>query len=398
MTQDPYTNEQTISTLKESLLQQVENTNDSSVLTRCLEMLEAAQKRREEGDEIVKEMAVMGQLRNSMSDKQQLVSHSLASKVDKDRLQEESDTVDADEPAADDRKRKFSPYALLHDTVSNHRQVVGVLAAIAVCAVIVLASKYFHWGSNDDDKEVTTVATKIETIEVNGYRFNMVHVDGGTFTMGATVRDGEQDNDELPVQQVTLSSYSIGETEVTQGLWKAVMGNLPATFDGDNHPMKSISWDDCQEFIAQLNKLTGHKFRLPTEAQWEFAARGGNQSKNYKYAGSNNIDEVAWYSGNAWDMGKESPAFGNHAVGTRKPNELGLYDMSGNVWEWCQDCYEHYDGKPKKDPVGPLDSKNSYRVNRGGSWDYIAESARSCNRRNRTPDFRNFNLGMRLAE
>jgi formylglycine-generating enzyme required for sulfatase activity len=226
----------------------------------------------------------------------------------------------------------------------------------------------------------------------------MIKVEGGTFIMGASDDMDDHDSDELPKQEVTLSSYSIGETEVTQGLWFAVMGERPASPDGDNHPMKGVSHDECMKFIAKLNQLTGRHFHLPTEAQWEFAARGGNQSHNYWFSGSNNIDEVAWYSVNSWDMGKGNPDFGNHPVGMKKPNELGIYDMSGNVWEWCLETFVRYDGKPKTDP-GLNDSiQGSFRCNRGGSWDYIATSARVNNRRNRTRDFRNFNLGRRRAE
>jgi len=174
------------------------------------------------------------------------------------------------------------------------------------------------------------------------------------------------------------------------------MGNNPSKFkDGDSYPVEYVSWEEARQFCESLNnnssipKPDGYRFSLPTEAQWEFACRGGNQSQNYLYSGSNTLDNVAWYSDNAGRT---------HPVGQKSPNELGFYDMSGNVWEWCQDNYSRYDGTPKKDPQGPQNSQKSFRVNRGGSWDYIASSARSCNRRNRTPDFRNFNLGMRLAE
>ena len=389
MTQSPNNNESLIHSLKQSIRQCIEQTDDQSTLTRCLEMLQAAHKRQEEGDEIVRDMAVTGQLRGASSDKRQLLDYTLSTQ------QEE---LSAGTLANVETSEEETPEKLLQQRLLNRRMLLGVLTAVAVCAIIVFAGHYIHWSDDSDKQKYVTVAEKYETIEVNGVQFNMVSIEGGTFTMGATNEDGEEDSDELPTQKVTLSPFTIGETEVTQGLWKAVMGNLPASFDGDYHPMKDISWDDCQEFIDSLNKLTGRHFHLPTEAQWEYAARGGNRSKGYKYAGGSHIEEVAWFSANAWDKGKDSPDFGNHSVGTRKPNELGLYDMSGNVWEWCQDSYARYDGTPKKDPTGPQNSSNSYRVNRGGSWDYIATSARCSNRRNRTPDFRNFNLGMRLAE
>ena len=362
----------------------VDSTDDTSILTRCLEMLKAAEKRREEGDEIVTEMAIASQLRQSGTDKQQLMNHALNS-LETNEAEEE--------PVADTEQQEPA-----HAVIPWRRILFGCIIVIVVGALITLFYRHINMNADDQDRPHVTVAEHYETITVNGCSFNMVSIEGGTFTMGATITDGEEDGDELPVQQVTLSNYTIGETEVTQGLWRAVMGNLPATFDGDNHPMKDVSWEDCQQFIAKLNELTGRHFHLPTEAQWEYAARGGKQSKNYKYAGSNDIFAVAWHAANTWDQGKDSPAFGNHAVGTLQANELGLYDMSGNVWEWCQDSYARYDGTPKTNPSGPANAKNAYRVNRGGSWDYIASSARISNRRNRTVDFRNFNLGLRLAE
>ncbi len=167
-----------------------------------------------------------------------------------------------------------------------------------------------------------------QTFTVNGVSFKMIFVEGGTFTMGATAElESDALGGEKPTHRVTLSSYMIGETEVTQELWQAVMGGNPSLHKGARNPVEWVSWNDCQEFIDKLNRLTGRKFGLPTEAQWEYAARGGNRSKGYKYSGSNNIDELAWYDGNS----------GTHLVATKKPNELGIYDMSGNLWEWCQD-------------------------------------------------------------
>ena len=157
---------------------------------------------------------------------------------------------------------------------------------------------------------------------VNGVSFEMARVEGGTFRMGATSeQEDEADSDETPVHSVTLSGYYIGKTEVTQALWQAVMGSNPSRFKGSDLPVECVSWNDCQEFIKKLNRLTGRNFRLPTEAEWEFACRGGNNSRGYKYSGSNDIDNVAWY----WDNSGEK----THPVGTKAPNELGIYDMSG---------------------------------------------------------------------
>ena len=195
------------------------------------------------------------------------------------------------------------------------------------------------------------------TYTVNGVTFKMVAVEGGTFTMGATSEQGsDAESDEKPAHQVTLSSYSIGETEVTQALWQAVMGSNPSSSTGNLQlPVERVRWDDCQTFITKLNQLTGETFRLPTEAEWEYAARGGKQSKGYKYAGSNTIGDVAWYDDN-----------NTHPVGTKSPNESGLYDMSGNVYEWCQDWYGSYNSGAQTNPPGS--TSGSRRVLRGGSW------------------------------
>ena len=229
----------------------------------------------------------------------------------------------------------------------------------------------------------------IETITVNGVSFNMVRVDGGTFTMGATAEQGSDvGSDEKPTHQVTLSSYSIGETEVTQALWQAVMGSNPSKYKGTQKPVEQVSWNDCQEFIQNLNQLTGRKFRLPTEAEWEYAARGGSKSRGYKYSGSNNIDDVAWYTTTTNDKGTRN-------VKTKQANELGLYDMSGNVWEWCQDWYGSYSSGAQTNPTGAL--SGSRRVFRGGSWNYYASYCRSSYRYYFTPTSWGHNLGLRLA-
>ena len=217
---------------------------------------------------------------------------------------------------------------------------------------------------------------------------NMVYVSGGTFTMGATSEQGsDADSDEKPTHSVTVSGFYICKYEVTQALWKAVMGNNPSNWKGDNLPVEQVSWDDCQTFIRKLNALTGKNFRLPTEAEWEFAARGGNNSRGYKYAGSNIIGDVAWYGDNSGSK--------THVVGTKSPNELGIYDMSGNVWEWCQDWKGSYSSASQTNPTGA--SSGSYRVLRGGSCRSIARFCRSSNRGNRVPAYRDSNNGLRLV-
>ena len=216
---------------------------------------------------------------------------------------------------------------------------------------------------------------------------NMVFVEGGTFTMGATSEQGsDADSDEKPAHSVTLSDYYIGKYEVTQAQWKAVMGNNPSYFKGDNLPVEEVSWNDCQTFVTKLNQLTGRKFRLPTEAEWEYAARGGNKSKGYKYSGSNIIDDVAWYDGNSDDK--------THPVASKQANELGLYDMSGNVWEWCQDWYGSYSSSAQTNPTGS--TSGSDRVLRGGSWSRGATGCRVSNRYSRSLTYWN-SIGFRLA-
>ena len=225
-------------------------------------------------------------------------------------------------------------------------------------------------------------------LTVNGVRYEFALVDAGTFTMGATDGDVDAYGWEKPAHQVTITKdYYIGKTEVTQALWKAVMGNNPSDFKGDNKPVEQLSWNDCQEFIRKLNSLTGKAFRLPTEAEWEFAARGGNNSRHYKYSGSDNLHEVGWYTANSSNT--------THDVATKQPNELGIYDMSGNVYEWCQDWYGDYSSNAQYDPAGP--TSGSYRVGRGGSWFSDAGYCRSSNRYFYNPVYRIINLGFRLC-
>ena len=227
-----------------------------------------------------------------------------------------------------------------------------------------------------------------QTFSVNGVSFDMIAVEGGTFTMGATEEQGsDAKSNEKPTHQVTLSSYYIGKTEVTQALWEAVMGSNPMISKGAKFPVGYVTWEDCQEFITKLNELTGKKFRLPTEAEWEYAARGGNKSKGYKYSGSNTINDVAWYKDNSKSL--------IQAVATKAPNELGIYDMSGNVEEWCSDRFGKYSSDSQSNPIGP--DSGSYRVCRGGCYGDAAQYCRVSYRDLYNPASNSYHLGLRLC-
>jgi len=215
----------------------------------------------------------------------------------------------------------------------------------------------------------------------------MVFVKGGTFQMGSNDNDNEK-----PIHSVTVNDFYIGKYEVTQAQWRDVMGSDPSelNFKGcDQCPVERVSWNDIQDFLKKLNQKTVKKYRLPTEAEWEFASKGGTKSKGFKYSGSDNIDEVAWYDGNSDHK--------THPVGTKKPNELGIYDMSGNVWEWCSDWYDgnYYSSSPSKNPTGA--ASGTYRVYRGGSWDYDAQYCRLTNRNNNYPTYRYDYVGFRVV-
>lgn len=227
------------------------------------------------------------------------------------------------------------------------------------------------------------------TFTVGGVNFEMIKVEAGTFTMGCTSEQGgDCDSDESPYHRVTISQdYYIGKFEVTQELYEAVMGTNPSNWKAFDRPVETVSWNDAMEFCDELSRMTGRRFTLPTEAEWEYAARGGKKSTNAKYSGSSSVANVAWYDGNSGSQ--------THPVGRLRANELGIYDMSGNVWEWCLDWYGNYSSASQTDPMGP--GSGSYRVNRGGSWDSGAGDCRVSYRSYYTPGYRLSYLGFRVV-
>lgn len=211
----------------------------------------------------------------------------------------------------------------------------------------------------ENKKKESETANSISIPVKDGINIEMIKVEAGTFMMGATKEVKEPYEIELPAHEVLLTEdYYIGKYEVTQALWNVVMDSKYSTNDGDLLPKNYVSWNDCQEFIEKLNKITGLKFRLPTEAEWEYAARGGKKSKRYLYSGSNNVLDVAWYDGNSSNK--------RHPVGTKQANELGIFDMGGNVSEWCQDLWGQYQNDSQINPLGS--SAGTKHVLRGGNY------------------------------
>ena len=249
----------------------------------------------------------------------------------------------------------------------------------------------------DDPKQPHVVSALLRRegedrlVTVGSVTFTMIPVKGGTFQMGATKEQtGEARKDEKPVHTVTLDNFQIGETEVSQALWRGVMGSNPSTYKGNDLPVTNVTWEDCQEFIKKLNERTGKQFRLPTEAEWEFAARGGTASKGYMFSGSDEVRSVAWHNRDS----NRDRHNGPYAIKSKDPNELGIYDMSGNVNEWCQDWFGDYTAGPQTNPQGPATGKE--HVYRGGSWWYYGMSCRVSRRNSGVKDVRGV-IGLRLA-
>ena len=277
-------------------------------------------------------------------------------------------------------QKKPSSVSVPKSVGGRKKQWMGV-----ACGVVTLLVGW--WGVYEFSRQEKDLTLEQKTA-IDDLLSSMIKVEGGTFTMGATSEQGSDAYDnEKPTHSVTLNSFYLCKYEVTQALWQVVMGKNPSYFKGKNLPVEQVSWNECQNFISRLNSLTGKNFRLPTEAEWEYAARGGNRSQGYKYCGSNNPSEVAWYDDNSGSK--------THPVCSKSTNELGLYDMSGNVEEWCSDWDETYSSSSQTNPYGP--SSGVCRVYRGGSWIGDARYCRSSYRFFSAPDDRFSFLGFRLA-
>ena len=275
--------------------------------------------------------------------------------------------------------------------VGNAKECTDLPSWIAKCNAKINASSATKTKPESPKKKPETSKPTEESWNPSSYPTpsvaepEMVEVAGGTYSMGSN--DKEAYDFEKPVHSVTLTGFAIGKFEVTQAQWRWVMGSNWSELnfkDCDNCPVENVNWNDIQAFLKKLNEKTGKSYRLPTEEEWEFAARGGNKSNGYKYSGSNSIGQVAWYFDNSNSK--------THPVGRKKPNELGLYDMTGNVWEWCSDWYKGYVGS-----VGVTDRTGSNRVRRGGSWNFYSVLCRATYRGDGAPTDRHFNLGFRVC-
>ena len=284
-------------------------------------------------------------------------------------------------------KQRYEPSSVVYR--ARHRKLVEIADSRASDAEKIAAlKKEFPEFFSPSAEASAADGDKLTVALPNGAKLELVKVAAGSFVMG--VHDGENNSNERE-HEITLSrDFYIGNSEVTQAQYRSVMGNNPSGFKGDDLPVEQVSWNDAMAFCAKLNELgkapKGWKFTLPTEAQWEYAARGGNKSCHFIYSGSDDFDEVAWHVRNAGDK--------THPVAQKKANELGLYDMSGNVWEWCLDLYE--DGYAR-DPEFLTGNRGSFRVNRGGSWYYLPKFSRSASRDCDAASFHDDDVGFRVA-
>lgn len=276
------------------------------------------------------------------------------------------------------------PISLRRYTSFTYDEFQSIIDYLPICTDIKEGVEYINKRTHKEEKPLTM---EYKIIQAKGVEFKMIKVDGGTFDMGSE----NSNDDEKPVHKVTLSDYYIAETPVTQELWCAIMEKNPSYFKNVDFPVERVSWDDCIEFIKELNLITGAELRLPTEAEWEYAARGGKYGKGCLYSGNDDINQVAWWAENSENT--------THVVKTKLPNELGVYDMSGNVWEWCNDNFALYVNESVTNPQGPI--KETYKVQRGGCWDgQLFANKDSCKVTYRSSDLKTYSskrIGLRLA-
>lgn len=282
------------------------------------------------------------------------------------------------------------PQESVHNKGNIVQKVIATIVFIIIVATISIV--FFYKPGSDDKIEPLPVVTTEEVVPddpIKRLESDMVAINGGTLMLGATSEQvAYAMNQEFPAHEVTLSSYQIGRYEVTQEQWEAVMGYNPSRNIGAKMPVENVSWNECQSFLQALNAKTGKNYRLPTEAEWEFAARGGNQSHYYIYSGSDDANAVAWHKGNSGGT--------THDVGTKLANELGLYDMSGNVFEWCNDKYGHYDYGAVYNPQG-YGTSSKVRVGHGGGYNLGTKFCRVSNRTQGTTNYKSESLGFRIA-